>query len=904
VNQARGESPCPPAESVRAELNAICQSAVFQSAPRLQKLLRYLVEQNLEGNPLKESIVGVAVFGRDPGYDPKKDGVVRTEARRLRAKLIEYYAAGNGREAVVIDLPKGSYVPAFRFAEDKESSVTAAIPAPRQAWRRWVALLAAGIAATALLSLTIRQRWLVAAPKIPTRAGDSVRLRSVAVLDFRNLTARPESAWLAGAIPEMISADLANGQKVRTIPGENVSRMETELALQPASGLSRETLAAVRRNLGADIVVSGAYADLGAGSGGRIRLDIWASDARTGELIASLSESGTEPEVLDLLARAGERLRGGLHLEAAGEASGSALAPRDPAAARAYVSGLAGLRRGDFLQARDQLRRSTQLDPSFAPAHAALSSAEARLGYDGVARDEARRAYELSSTLTNDEQRRAVEAQFRDANHEPARAIDAFVRLFRDSPDNIEYGLRLARVQADGGRPQEAVRTVEALRRLPAPESADPRIDFEAAYAYAAQSDCRTGAQFADRAARAAQDAHADLLYARALSFESGLLWYLGDARWRELSETARGVCERLQDRACVAAIFRRFGNVGLASLDFDEADRDYAQALTLARQIGSAGEESETLNGIAWTSAARGNLRRAAAMQQQRVALGLQTQSVGTQQQSLANLGEVLFYEGDLLTSVEKIEAALKIARDTGRRAAVSDDLATLAQIHQARGELALSRQELEEASGYANEAGALPSQVGVLEQKARLLAAEDNLSGAQQALRDAARLGKTGVNVTAWTDPLLAGVVALAGHHPAEAAQLANEAAKAAAAHHYPSDLARAEALAAQALRMQGDRAGARAAALRAWAFAEHSQYRLVRIEAGIALALGTGAAAPLPELISEAHSLHAYQLELQARVAALELAPDRQRQAALADEAVARGFRSLARRASEIR
>jgi len=65
----------PPPESVRAELLTICRSTVFGSAPRLQKLLGYLVEENLAGNPLKEPI-------RIRWCAPK--------IRRLRAKLMEY----------------------------------------------------------------------------------------------------------------------------------------------------------------------------------------------------------------------------------------------------------------------------------------------------------------------------------------------------------------------------------------------------------------------------------------------------------------------------------------------------------------------------------------------------------------------------------------------------------------------------------------------------------------------------------------------------------------------------------------------------------------------------------------------------------------------------------------------
>ena len=66
---------------------------------------------------LKETNVGVDVFGRKPGYDPRLDGVVRTEAIKLRARLKEYYEGEGRNDGVRIDLPKGGYVAAFSERE-------------------------------------------------------------------------------------------------------------------------------------------------------------------------------------------------------------------------------------------------------------------------------------------------------------------------------------------------------------------------------------------------------------------------------------------------------------------------------------------------------------------------------------------------------------------------------------------------------------------------------------------------------------------------------------------------------------------------------------------------------------------------------------------------------------------
>jgi TolB-like protein/Tfp pilus assembly protein PilF len=63
---------------------------------------------------LKESIVGSEVYGRPPSYDPGQDSIVRTEARRLRSKLKEYYQSTGGADLIQIELPLGTYAPQFR----------------------------------------------------------------------------------------------------------------------------------------------------------------------------------------------------------------------------------------------------------------------------------------------------------------------------------------------------------------------------------------------------------------------------------------------------------------------------------------------------------------------------------------------------------------------------------------------------------------------------------------------------------------------------------------------------------------------------------------------------------------------------------------------------------------------
>src|SRR5262249_16264191 len=91
-------------KACRDELERVLSSTFFARSERMSKLLRFLVERQLEGreSELKESIIGIEVFGRRPDYNPKRDSTVRTEAVRVRARLKEYYSNIESQDRLVI----------------------------------------------------------------------------------------------------------------------------------------------------------------------------------------------------------------------------------------------------------------------------------------------------------------------------------------------------------------------------------------------------------------------------------------------------------------------------------------------------------------------------------------------------------------------------------------------------------------------------------------------------------------------------------------------------------------------------------------------------------------------------------------------------------------------------------
>lgn len=101
----------------------IVASPPFQKSGRLRDLLRYVTDQTIRGygHELTEQHIGEAVFQKPTGYSPLEDSSVRVHARQLRLKLHEYFDEVGRDEALVVEIPKGTYAPVFRVAKGVES---------------------------------------------------------------------------------------------------------------------------------------------------------------------------------------------------------------------------------------------------------------------------------------------------------------------------------------------------------------------------------------------------------------------------------------------------------------------------------------------------------------------------------------------------------------------------------------------------------------------------------------------------------------------------------------------------------------------------------------------------------------------------------------------------------------
>jgi eukaryotic-like serine/threonine-protein kinase len=180
--------------AVREQLERILLSEAFSRSERLSRFLRFVVEQTLAGNgaTLKEQVLASELYGRGPDFSSATDPIVRVDARRLRDKLREYYSDCR-EEPLVIELPKGAYVPVFklRMQQPPPAVPPPSTPTPRRAM--WALL---GIAAAVLLAALLIGSGLLRRTAVPRF--DKINVRRITETgDVRIAVTSPDGRRLA-----------------------------------------------------------------------------------------------------------------------------------------------------------------------------------------------------------------------------------------------------------------------------------------------------------------------------------------------------------------------------------------------------------------------------------------------------------------------------------------------------------------------------------------------------------------------------------------------------------------------------------------------------------------------------------------------------------------------------------
>jgi tetratricopeptide (TPR) repeat protein len=509
---------------------------------------------------------------------------------------------------------------------------------------------------------------------------------------------------------------------------------------------AQDTQIRIRRNIGADLLVLGSYLTAGKEGERQIRLDVRIQDALTGDVVSTVTETGREPELLQLVSRTGGRLREKLGAAALSDEESAQTRASLPSndVVRFYSEGLDHLRLFDALAARGLLERAVSADPEYALAHSALASAWFALGYDASATMEAKKALDLSGKLSR-EQRLAIEGSYHEMAHQWTDAAKIYRALWTVFPDKIEYGLRLAEVFAAGGVGKDALGVVDQLRLLPAPARDDPRIDLAEAVAAGSLSDFKRQQAAAQRAAAKGQAQGARLLLARARLLESRALFGQGQlTQAAAASQDARDIDTAAGDRAGAAGALNTIASVLSARGDVIKATEMHEQAAEIFRQIGNKKGMASALNDIAIGLKDRGDLTGARRVQEQVLALRREIADKSGAAASLNGVGVIFFEQGNLASAKRMFGDSLSICRDIGDKRGSVRAMLNLAIVLTREGDLAGANQLHQESLAIRREIGDRRGVAVALINVAEVRFLQGDLAGAMSAVDESMAIGR----------------------------------------------------------------------------------------------------------------------------------------------------------------
>ncbi len=414
-------------ELVEAELQKILTSPLFSKAPRHSRFLSFVVNKAVAGEAesVKEYLIGVEVFDRRSGYDPGTDPIVRAEARRLRARLAEYYREFGQHDPVHIELPKGTYVPVFHrngatatagvdepnddspvaeaVSDDSANQLSPDKPSQRPMDRKesWKALAIVFVPLLIAIVLFSIHRIRYGGNSV-TGSPDITTNHVVVLADFTNTTG---DAVFDSSLRQSLSSQLEQSPFLNILPDQRIAQTLSLMSQPKETRLTRELAREVCQRTASSATIEGAITIVG----NEYALKLQAVNCRTGQLLADQRVTATgKQEVLKALAQATTQLRQGL-----GESLASVQRFDTPPenvttasleALQAYSLGAhAMLVQGDYEAATPHFQRAISLDPNFAMAYARLGTSYVNLNQNELAAENLRKAYALRQRVSDRE---------------------------------------------------------------------------------------------------------------------------------------------------------------------------------------------------------------------------------------------------------------------------------------------------------------------------------------------------------------------------------------------------------------------------------------------------------------------------------------------------------------------
>ncbi|HEX8792316.1 MAG TPA: serine/threonine-protein kinase [Polyangiaceae bacterium] len=559
------------------------------------------------------------------------------------------------------------------------------------------------------------------------------------------------------AIPEMLATELASGDQIRVVPRDVTARIVGG-SLQ--STTPSDTLLAKLRDVADADYVLVAMPELRKGGRVHLRARVISvprpgAASRTADVEADASVG----DLMSLGAQAGDAVRHVLGRAALSPEETAALRlalPKTPVAAEAYARGLSCRSRFDYAGARDAFEQAVVAEDSFALGHLELSRALTSLGVDERALAEATRALDLSAGLGR-EQHLVITAQHAAAAKDWGTAAETYGTLFGFFPDNLDYGVALARAQVYFGKRNDAFATLDRIRAAPRTAMEDARLDLLEQFIAAKVGDPRHRLAAAMEAKR-----KADAI---------GATWVSADARgaiaeaYRDLGEIDRGAAdldeaeklfEQLGDRSGLAGVYREKSDLAEAHGDYPGALALQDRALELARQVGDQYRTGGLITGRGLVLADMGRFDEARGAFDDARALYESIKDTEGVAHNTGNAAEMRMARGEMSGVRDAFAHALELHRRIGMKQGMAEQTLNLGWATFLEGDVDVAGKTIADAMEQSNAIGDEEIKRDALIRRGRLSFARDDTGGAAKDLDEAVaiaeRTGEPDFAADAW--------------------------------------------------------------------------------------------------------------------------------------------------------
>jgi tetratricopeptide (TPR) repeat protein/predicted Ser/Thr protein kinase len=501
---------------------------------------------------------------------------------------------------------------------------------------------------------------------------------ALAVFPFRNASGDPKLDWLGSSLGGMLTNDIGQSARLRTISGGRISEVIHDLKIKPDTDLDSATIDRLAQFSNADVVVYGQYAKFGD----QWRIDGTLYDRKNSRQTPLKAEAASEKDILKTVDELAKQVRQNLALSASAvqELQTAAFKPSSSSldALREYDQGLQAQRVGKKLDALSSFNASLAADSSFALAYSHLGQTYASMGQDDQAQASSLKAVQLSESLPQQE-RYIIRANHEKILKQYPKAIEAYQTLAKVSPGDTDIQLELAGLYESVGDLDKARASLEKIQALDPKRTeallARGRVELKS-------NNPEKGLEFLATALNLAgqvgnEEQKADILQAMGLGYQD---LHRPDEALHSFQDSL-DIKQRLGLKSGAAASLNAMANTLNAQGKSAEALKDYEQALKLSREVGDRAGTGNVLIDLGDFYVDHGHPDQALALYKESLQIQIDLGNEGTRALLLNNIGNNYLSRGDFQDARTYFEQALQLREKFNVPQDLADTLHNLAE-------------------------------------------------------------------------------------------------------------------------------------------------------------------------------------------------------------------------------